>query len=79
MKACPGYLAAVDFHCIKQGNRCNFPAASRLPFDGTEDGFIHIILKFEGNAVIVMVSGASQTLGISKTVKAEYHSVNRDV
>ena len=60
VEARPGYLTAVNLHCVKYCDRGNLAAASCLPLNGAEDCFIGVILKFEGNTVVVMVSGSAE-------------------
>ncbi len=79
MEARPGYLTAVNLHRVKYCNRCNLTAASCLPLNRPEDRFIGVILKFEGNAVIVMVSGPAEACGIGKAVIPQHHPVDGDV
>ena len=79
VEACPGYPTAVNLHCIKQCNRRNLTGAPCLPFNRPEDRFIGIILKFEGNAIVVMVSCPAQACGIGKAVIPHHHPVDGDV
>lgn len=79
MEACPGYLTAVNLHRVKYCDRRNLAAAPCLPLNRAEDYLIGVILKFEGNAVIVMVSGSAEACGIGKAVKAQHHPVNGNV
>ena len=79
MEARPGYLTAVDLHRVKQCDRRDLAAASCLPLDRPEDRFIGVILKFEGNAVIVMVPCPAEVFGIGKAVIPHHHPVDGDI
>ena len=79
MEARPGYLTAVNLHRVKYCNRGNLTAAPCLPFYPAEDRLIGVILKFEGNAVIVMVSGPAEACGVGEAVEAQHHPVDGDV
>ena len=79
MEACPGDLTAVNLHCVKNSNRCDFAAASGLPFNGAEDCFINIILKLEGNAIIIIARCPAETCGIGKAVIPQHHPVDGNV
>lgn len=73
VEACPGYLTAVNLHRVKYSNGRDFTAASRLTFNGAEDRLIGVIFKFEGDAVIVVVAGPSETCRIRKAVIPQNH------
>lgn len=65
--------------CVDTQNRCNLTAAPCLPFDGAEYCLIGVILKFESNTVVVMMSGSAQAFRIGEILKADNHAVNRYV
>ena len=79
MEARPGYLTAINLHRVKCRNGRDLTAASCLPFDRAEDCLIGVILEFEGDAVIVMVSCPAETCGIGKAVIPQHHPVDGDV
>ena len=70
---------AVYLYRIKYCNGSNLTAAASLPFNRAEDCFVGVILEFEGNAVVVMVSGPAEACGIGKAVIAQHHPVNGNI
>ena len=60
VQGCPRDITAVDFNRIEQSHRRDLSAAACLPLNAAESGIISVILKFESDTVIIVVSGPAK-------------------
>ena len=74
-----GHSAAVDLHRGKDCHGRDLPSARRVPLHRVQRGLIQIILKLEGQTVLVVMPGAAAGFAVGRIVVFHNDSVDGDV
>ena len=75
VQAGPGYGAAVDLDRLKDGDGCDLTRAGRVPLHSSHPGLIQVVLKLEGEAVLVMMPCTSTGSAEGSVVVFHYDTV----